>query len=197
MANGPDRPLEPIDPVDAAKRAAANELFVRAYPRLLQLAKRMLRTFPDVRRQHSSESLPNEAWIDFQAALKTIEPNGQSVYPLVARKMRFVLLDVAAKERKRLDTLPLTPEETDRVTGSSCDPGRMEIWTRFHEAVDALPEDVREAFLVYFYTDEKPNQTRVAEALGIDPRQARRLIARAKTLLAARVTGLGDVLGSR
>src|SRR5262249_46186877 len=159
----PEAPLDLINRLNAGDRTAGDELFTLLYPRLVQLAKLALGTFPDIRRQHNAESLVHQAWIDLQTALKTVKPEDPRRYlGLAVRKARLALLDIARLERRRLDTNPLKPGMDDSApgfdpsTGSSSDPGRLEVWTRFHEAVGELqPEALREAFELHFYSDGK------------------------------------------
>jgi RNA polymerase sigma factor (sigma-70 family) len=199
-----DQSSDVIARLNAGDPAASDELFTRIYPRLVQLARLMLGSFYDLNGQHLAESLVHTAWIDLHTALLSIKPESLACYrSLAAKKMRLALLDLAKKDRRRRDTIPLDPRTTEDdgsspnfypSASSSCDPGRLEIWARFHEAVGELPDDLREVFEAYFYTDEKPNQARTAELLGMPPRQAGRLIAKARFELATRLGGLGHLL---
>jgi RNA polymerase sigma factor (sigma-70 family) len=203
----PDDPeIEPdlIDRPNAGDRSAGDELFTQVYRRLVHLSRLMLGTFRDLSRQHDAESLVHLGWIDLQTALRSVKPEGLPSYlSLAATKARLALLDIAEKERRRIDTGRLGRAAVDRedatpafepAAGSSCDPGRLELWGRFHAAVSELPDELREAFELYFYTDEKPNQAEVAKMLGLPARRVRRLIVKAKDRLAERVSGLSELL---
>jgi RNA polymerase sigma factor (sigma-70 family) len=201
----PDERLDLIDRLNAGDPTADDELFTLLYSRLVRLAKLMLGTFPDIRRLHDAESLVHNGWIDLQTALKTVEPENPRRYlGLAVEKVRLVLLDIAKSERRRLDRVPLTPEGANRddsalgfdpSSGSSSDPGRLEVWTRFHVAVNELePDELREAFKLHFYSDDKLNRDQIAKLLGLSPRTTSRLIARAKDELAERVMGLKELL---
>ena len=204
MENEPEELPGLIDRLNAGERAAHDELFTRIYPRLVELAGLMLGTFSDIRRQHDAESVVHCAWIDLETSLQSVKPDSPAGYlRLATMKGRLALLDIAKKERRRLDTVPLRPGTAspddsaptfDPSAGSSCDPGRLEIWARFHEEVSDLPDEQREVFEPYFYTDEKVSQTEIAELLGLPPRQVSRLIAKAKDRLVERVQGLHDLL---
>lgn len=193
-----------IDRLNAGDRPAGDELFTHIYPRLVRLAALMLGTFPDIRRQHDAESLVHDAWIDLQTALRTVKPEDPRRFlSLAARKARLALLDIAKRERRRRDTVPLGPAAADPddstpvidpSAGSSSDPGRLEVWTRFHEAVGALPDELREAFELHFYSDGTPNQGRIGTLLGLPPRTVSRRITRAKVEIAERVVGLAELL---
>jgi RNA polymerase sigma-70 factor (ECF subfamily) len=103
-----------IDRLNAGDRTAGDELFTLLYPRLVQLAKLMLGRFPDIGRQHDAESLVHNGWIDLQTALKTVEPENPRRYlGLAVEKARLVLLDIAKRERRRLDRIPFGPVEVD------------------------------------------------------------------------------------
>jgi RNA polymerase sigma factor (sigma-70 family) len=203
MADEPDIPPDLIDRLNTGDRSAGDELFTRVYRRLVYLARLMLGTFPDLSRQHDAESLVHLGWIDLQTALRSVKPEGLPSYlSLASTKARLVLLDIAKKERRRIDTVPIGPNTADPddstptfdpAAGSSCDPGRLELWASFHAAVSDLPDGPREAFELYFYTDDKPNQAEIARILGLPDRQVRRLIAKAKDRLAERVSGLSEL----
>ena len=204
MPEPPEAPRELIDRLNAGDRAASDELYTLLYPRLVQLASLMLGTFADVRRQHDAESLVYDGWIDLQTALKSVRPEDPRRYlGLAVQKVRLVLLDLAARERRRLDNVPLKPGDVDRDdsaagfepgTDSSADPGRLEIWTRFHEAVGELePAKLREAFELAFYADDKLSHEQIGTLLGIPPRTVSRRIAKAEALLAQRVAGLKEL----
>jgi DNA-directed RNA polymerase specialized sigma24 family protein len=61
--------------------------------------------------------------------------------------------------------------------------------------VDELqPEELRDAFKLHFYSDDKLNRDQIAKLLGLSSRTASRLIARAKDELAERVMGLKELL---
>ena len=205
MQSQPQESPDLIERLNAGDRTAGDELFTLLYPRVVQLAKLMLGTFPDIRLQHSAESFVHEAWIDLQTALKTVRPEDSRRYlGLAVQKARFALLDIAKKERRRLDTIPLTPGRAtlddsapgfEPFTGSSTDPGRLEVWTRFHEAVGELqPDELREAFELHFYSDSKLSRDQIGALLGIPPRTVSRLIVKAKDNLAERIVGLKELL---
>jgi RNA polymerase sigma factor (sigma-70 family) len=204
MNDDGDESPDLIDRLNAGDRAAGDELFTRCYRRLVQLSELMLGRFLDLRGQHDAESLVHCAWIDLQTALRSVKPVDAAGYlGLAARKARLALLDLAEKERRRIDTVPLMPGSADSddssppfepAAASSCDPGRLELWTRFHHAVSELPDDLREIFEVYFYTDEKLKQSEIARIFGIPARMVSRRVAKARDLLAERVSGLSEML---
>jgi RNA polymerase sigma factor (sigma-70 family) len=195
---------ELVDRLRAGDENAGGKLFERVYSRHVQLARLMLCAFPGVSRRHEPESLVHQGWIDLDTALRSVTPETPKEYlGLLAVKMRFTLLDIAKKEKGKGATVSLNRGDwnsTDSTTtfdpaaGSTPDPGRLEVWTRFHEAVSELPDNLREAFELYFYTDEKPNQAEVAKVLGVSPRKVSRLIAKAKDQLVERVSGLSELL---
>jgi RNA polymerase sigma-70 factor (ECF subfamily) len=90
------------------------------------------------------------------------------------------LLDLArsgaVRERLRLPT-------DGAADGGGCDvlaaaaavdtpPDDMELWTRFHEAVERLPAEEREVVSLTFYHDW--TQAQIAELFGVDERTVRR-----------------------
>ena len=123
-------------------RTAGDELFTLLYPRLVRLAKLMLGTFPDVRFQHECRKLRPHAWIDLQTALKTVPPEDSRRYlGLAVQKARFALLDIAKKERRRLDTVPLKPGSADlrRLRTGLRAVHRLLIRSRTARGLDQIP----------------------------------------------------------
>jgi RNA polymerase sigma factor (sigma-70 family) len=180
------------------------KIFERVYPRHVQLARYMLRDFPRVERRYLPEDVVHQAWIDLETALKSVTPNTPREYlGLLARKMRQVLLDFAKKESGKSTMSPLFAGELgpdgstiayEPEAGLSRDPGRVEIWSKFHEAVGELPDDVREPFELYFYTEVQPSYAQIARVLGLSESKVKRLIAKARDQLSRRVSGLGELL---
>jgi DNA-directed RNA polymerase specialized sigma24 family protein len=191
-----------IDRLNAGDQSASDELFTRLYHRLVHLARLQICNFPDVSRRHDAESFVHQAWIDLQTALRTVKPAQPAAYlTLAARKSRLALLDLVEKERRRLDALRRMPgpratsasSVIDPIGQSSLAPDKLDAWTRFHQAVGELPDELRRLFELHFYTDADLNWGQFGNLVGLPAHTARRRVAKAKTEIARRVIGLDDL----
>jgi RNA polymerase sigma factor (sigma-70 family) len=192
-----------IDRLNAGDRSAGDELFTRLYRRLVHLAGLQIRNFPDVSRRHDAESLVHQAWIDLQTALRTVQPGQPADYlKFAAWKSRLVLLDLVKKERRRANALRLMPgvrassatAAVDPISQSSSDPDKLGAWTRFHQAVGELSDELRTVFELHFYTEEDMSWVELGKLLDLPAHTVRRRVARAKAEIARRVVGLGELL---
>lgn len=198
------RPLpDLIDRLNAGDRSAGDELFTRLYLRLVHLARLQIRNFPDVARRHDAESFVHLAWIDLQTALRTVKPDRPADYlKFAAWKSRLALLDMVEKERRRTNALRLMPgvraASVTLVADQSGDPSsdldKLGAWTRFHQAVGELSDELRTVFELHFYTDEDLSWVQIGRLLDLPAHTVRRRVAKAKTEIARRVVGLSDLL---
>ncbi len=110
-------------------------------------------------------------------------------FRLAAVQIRRVLLDLVREREGRGgkrpqavqapqgDSLnPLEPQET------TLDPTRLAVWREFHQAVENLPPDEREAFELLWY--HGLSQDEAAEVLGVDKSTIKRRCRRAREKLA-------------
>src|SRR5262249_48855581 len=90
-------------------------------------------------------------------------------FGLAAEHIRRRLLDLARRHRRlRRDHAPL--ERPDLVP--SPDEADLERWEALHEAVEALPEEAREAFRLRFYHGWQMRD--IADLMQVGTRQASR-----------------------
>jgi RNA polymerase sigma factor (sigma-70 family) len=188
-----------IDRLRQGDRRACRDLLERAHGRLRKLANRILSgSFPALRARHDLDSIVDETWLRLLQALEKSEPpTVADFFRLAAHKIRQVLLDVAARERRRLgrevaaaggsassDGGPAEP--ADR----SHDPARLALWTELHEKAEALPEQERTVFEMHYYLDLP--QAEIARLLGLHPRKVSYLWVAATDRLARALTGVED-----
>ena len=157
----------------AGDSKAADELLRAVGHRLENLARRMLKGYPNV-----------SAWVDtsdvFQGAvcrlLKTLEklqpPTTRDFFNLAAAHVRRELLDLARRYRGKVQPGGGQRSAREPRASDSIAPGELEVWTRFHEAVERLPVEEREVFSLVLYHDW-PQQD-IADLLGVDVRTIRR-----------------------
>jgi len=168
-----------IERIRRGDREARRDLLAHACDRLRRLTARVFNeSFPALRNRHELDSVVHETWLRLVQALeKTEPPTVADFFRLAAHKVRQVLLDMAARQRRLASREALGfSDVTHPAMGAAqqtYDPGRLAQWTEFHEKVEALTEDERAVFEMHYYL-ELP-QAQVAELLEMHPRKVSRL----------------------
>ena len=164
------RTLERLNAGDAAAR---EELIVWASERMREIAHRMLRTFPTVRRWEETDDVAQNAALRLDRALRqkhrgpeSYGANHETNYQRIGGDLRAKIED-AAGEAEPVDTL--------------------ERWTRLHAAAEELPEEEREVFHMCWYLGLK--QDEIAGLLDCSLRTVKRRWESAKQRLASAMPG--------
>ncbi len=173
-----------LDRIRAGDREAREELIRATCARLERLSRRMLRGFASLRPVTDTGDVLNGALMRLVDSLHKIDPppaSARDFFALAACHVRRELLDLArhygrAKRRgdaraARLGAGPdsgAVPEPADRAD----DPGALERWGQFHEAVERLPAEEREVVGLRFYHGWTAAQ--IAELFQVDERTVRR-----------------------
>src|SRR5438067_421874 len=138
-------------------RAAADELLRATGARLEKLARRMTRSFPNIRGQADTGDVLQNSLIRLLRTLRTLQPSTtRDFFNLAAVHIRRELLDLA-RRCKGKTWLPLdVPDDSDHPTAprpeaETASTQDFELWVRFHEAVDELPIEEREVVGLVFY----------------------------------------------
>jgi RNA polymerase sigma factor (sigma-70 family) len=173
--------------------AARDRLLDRAGQRLLALTRRMLRGYPHLRRWEQTDDVFQSAVLRLYRSLGDVRPDSiAQFFGLAATQIRRTLIDLArhhfgpegAAARHHSDV-----DGRESLNGSRDSspvrvdepPETLDAWARFHEAVEALPRDEREAFSVIWYGEA--TQKEAAELLGVTERTVLRRLVRARLLL--------------
>lgn len=177
-----------LDRWRAGDRAAADELLRLVISRLEQLARKMLRAFPNIRCHVDTDDVLQNSLLRFLHTLQRIKPTTtRHFFNLAAVHIRRELLDIA-RSKSGKGTVPLdivwsdgaSPREPSDDDGADAD-----RWMMFHEAVDQLPIEEREVVGLVFY--HAWTQQRIAELFQVDTRTIRRrwtsACARLKTIV--------------
>jgi RNA polymerase sigma factor (sigma-70 family) len=147
-----------IDEVLAAHRAgeeqAANLLVEYCHDRVWWLAVRLLPGFARVARHERPSDVAQEALMGLWQALHRARPDSERHLLLLAgKKVRETLHDLARKhagQRHGLGNLEsrgdVSPDCHPALAAADDVPGpaTLDDWTRFHHAIDELPDDERE-----------------------------------------------------
>ncbi|MBA4191375.1 MAG: RNA polymerase subunit sigma-24 [Planctomycetaceae bacterium] len=168
---------ECLDRWRAGEREAADELLRMARVRLEKLARRMTRSFPNVRCMVDEEDILQSSLMRFLRTLQTLCPTStRDFFNLAAVHIRRELLDLARRNRY---TRTIQLESADSGITSPPEPTapddndpESERWVRFHEAVENLPVEEREVVGLVFYHGWK--QDKIAELFQVDERTIRR-----------------------
>jgi RNA polymerase sigma factor (sigma-70 family) len=189
-----------INRIQAGDQGARDDLIRGVVGRLEQLARKMLRRFPNVHRWADTDDVLQSALMRLLRGLQQMNAPGsmREFYGLAAQQLRRELLDLArhyasSKGPAKLQ-LGLLPGEDSGARAmeppdTAEDPGDLEAWCHFHQEVERLPVEEREVVGLIFYHGWK--QTEVAELFGITERTVRRRWASALEKLHQALRGLG------
>jgi RNA polymerase sigma-70 factor (ECF subfamily) len=165
----------------AGDRAGADELLRALGARLEGLARKMLRGFPSVRGWAETADVLQRSVLNLLNTLQTHCPESTChFFNLAAVHVRRELLDLArhfaGKDWKPLSDVEEIAEDrrdgrfpTADRDGSAED---LELWCRFHQAVEELPAEEREVVSLTFYHGWTHGQ--IAELARVDERTVRR-----------------------
>ena len=176
-----------LDGWQAGDQTAANELFVATKARLSKLARRMTRSFPNIRGQADTEDVLQNSLIRLLHTLRTLRPKTtRDFFNLAAVHIRRELLDLARKCRGKIHVALAGPDDSSAYGATRTEPQAavaddFDLWVRFHQAVDELPTEEREVVGLVFYHGWK--QAQIAELFSVDERTIRRRWASAVTRL--------------
>lgn len=153
-----------LDRLRAGEESARDELFNITYGRIQRLAHKMLGRYRGVSRWVQTDDVRQDAAVRLLRALKNdVKPESvRSFVNLAAVQIRHALVDLARHYYgpEGLGRHHASGAESDRsegqpgpldVTDETNDPGRLAVWTEFHEKVGALPEELKEVVNLRFY----------------------------------------------
>ena len=153
---------------------ARTRLIEHGCERLRLLTRKMLRSFPKVRRWEETDDVFTEAMTKLHRSLEAVQPeSARHFYNLAATQIRRVLIDMARRYYgpeglgAHHETTVAKPdgERPHRYeqAGQTGEPMDLVEWTEFHEQVEALPDEEKEVFSLLWY--EGLTQEEAAEAL--------------------------------
>lgn len=157
---------------------ARDELLLAVGVRLERLARRMRRNFTSVARFEQTDDVLQNATVRLLRALETIRPeNTRAFFALAAQQIRRELLDMARRYRRPHESLremrmALPPGTSESELPERAADRDLEMWIEFHQAVERLPEELREVMNLVFYHGW--TQAQIAELFAVDERTIRR-----------------------
>ena len=172
-----------IDRLLNGHEEARHELLNCASERLIRLTRVMLRDFPSVHRWEETDDVFQNAAMRLCTALRSVTPTTVPEFiGLAALQIRRELLDLArhycgpeGQGACHLSNQRVDPSQSHVAfdpTQSTYDPGRLAMWSEFHQRVSELPNEYREAFDMLWY--HGLSQIQVAKLLGVTERTVQR-----------------------
>ena len=157
----------------AGDAKAADELFRAIGHRLENLARRMLKSYPNVRTWADTSDVFQGTVCRLLNTLKKLNPpTTRDFFNLAAVHVRRELLDLARRYRSKIQAGGNERFAREPKAPESIAPAELELWSRFHEAVEKLPVEEREVFSLVLYHGWP--QQEIADLLDVDVRTVRR-----------------------
>jgi RNA polymerase sigma factor (sigma-70 family) len=157
---------------------AADALVCAIGERMERISRSMLRRYPAVRSCVDTADLLQGSLLRLLTSLRRIQPEStRHFFNLAAVHVRRELLDLGRRFSRKNNVQVTIGDCAGAVIrpGPAEAPGEdddLDLWCRFHEAVDRLPEAEREVMGLVFY--DGWTQAQIGELLEVDQRTVRR-----------------------
>jgi RNA polymerase sigma factor (sigma-70 family) len=160
---------------------AADDLLRIVGQRLEHITRKMLRGYPAVRGWVETADVFQGSMLRLLNTLRRLEPEStRHFFNLAAVHVRRELLDLARRFSAAEFVRPTSagPAGDSQAEGLSeavvapAEDDDLDLWCRFHEAVDRLPDEEREVMGLVFYHGW--TQAKIAELFQVDERTIRR-----------------------
>lgn len=196
MSSGSDTPMQAcLDRLRGGDPSAREDLLRVSQERLLRMTRKMLDSFPAVRRWEQSDDVLQKVLLRLNEGLSKLSLDSpRDFLRLAAARIRHVLIDLLRHYYgpEGLGAHHATPggagtERLGPAPGGTDDPSQLLWWTEFHERAGALPADERETFELLWY--HGLTQEEAAALLGVSVRTVRRRWQAARLRLAQAFQG--------
>ena len=204
-----DDPVAPeiaacLDRLASGDLAARDRIIEVSSERLRTLARRMLAKFPSVRRWDDTDDVFQNAAMRLHRALGEVQPESpRAIMALAATQLHRELIDLARRHSGPMsfaaNHATNAPGLTDSSTGRGQSPppanladspdDSLDRWTLFHEAIAALPSELREVFHLVWYLGAE--QRTIARLLGCSERTVKNRWREARERVRAALGGQG------
>src|SRR5262249_6755003 len=172
-----------LDRLRAGDEAARGELLDGVCERLRNLARKMLKAYPNVHRWEQTDDVLQNASLRLLRTLQQLPiETSRDFFRLAALNIRRELLDLAkhhyGAHGQGANHATASPDADTLVPGNEAvadpaeNPSRLAAWGEFHEQIAALPEEERETFDLLYY--QGLTQAEAAELLGVTERTVKR-----------------------
>ena len=152
-------------------RSGKEKLLCQFASRLETIARRELRGFPAVRRWEQTDDIVQSAVLQFLTSIESLDfESVDHLFNAAAKQIRWTLIDLHRKYTgpDGFASNHETQDDGPVLEYASCDnqlPETLEHWSLFHEAVEALPEHLRQSFELLWYIGL--SQIETAQRLGL------------------------------
>jgi RNA polymerase sigma-70 factor (ECF subfamily) len=168
-----------VDRLQAGDESARKELLNCACDRMLLLTRKMLRSFPRVKRWEQTDDVLQNASLRLYRTLEEIRPKSvNEFFRLAAVNIRRELLDLAkhyygpqgqgANHASVGNASASVFEQPDSAEDSS----RLAAWAEFHRQAELIPDEEREVFDLLWY--QGLSQSEASELLQVSERTVKR-----------------------
>jgi RNA polymerase sigma-70 factor (ECF subfamily) len=197
MADSPNQTVQIqglLDRLHAGDESARAALLDNACERLTRLTRKMLKSFPRLRRWEQTGDVLQNACMRLYRSLAEVRPAGVTeFFRLAAVQIRRELLDLTKHyhgPRGPATHHASAPDEPDSSGGGGvdahpvadeADPAALAAWTDFHTQIDRLPDEEREVFDLLWY--QELSQAEAAALLGVSERTIKRRWQSARLML--------------
>jgi len=182
VANGSSLSLQIqglVDRLQAGDESARKELLNCACDRMLRLTRKMLRSFPRVKRWEQTDDVFQNACLRLYRTLGEIRPASVNEFiGLAAANIRRELLDLAkhyygpqgqGAKHASIGGAGASAFEQPDFDG---DGSRLALWAEFHHQAELLPDEEREIFDLLWY--QGLSQAEAAALLNVSERTVKR-----------------------
>jgi RNA polymerase sigma-70 factor (ECF subfamily) len=189
-----------LDRLRNGDAAACEQLLRCACQRLRNLARRMLRLYPNVQRWEQTDDVMQNAALRLYRTLQQIPVQTvRDFFRLAALNIRRELLDLAkhyygpqghgARHASISDNSSSKSHDAERLEplDLSHEPSRVAAWSEFHLQIEKLPELEREVFDLLWY--QGLSQAEVAKLLQLSERTVKRRWLSARLALSEALKG--------
>ena len=164
--------------------SARDELIQLSFDRLRSLTRKMIKSYPAVRRWQETDDVFQQAALRLWQSLSEVKPaNSRHFFNLAALQVRRELIDLARsynspsginQNRESVAGLDENqrPIQSPDASTETHEGSSLATWTEFHQSVDQLDEDEREVFELIWY--QGLSQTNVAQLLDTPQRSISR-----------------------
>jgi len=159
-----------LDRVRRGDPEARGQIIDHACERLRLLTRKMLRSYPGVKRWSETDDVLQNAMIRLHRALAEVRPESpRQFYGLATTQIRRELIDLSRHYcgAEGLGARHHTDggRAADATPDQRHEPENLESWSRFHELVEKLPDEQRDVVSLLWY--EGMSQPEAAEVLGV------------------------------
>jgi RNA polymerase sigma-70 factor (ECF subfamily) len=158
------------------------------------MARKALHGFPGVRRWEETADVVQNTLLRVHRALdRQVPATAREFLGFAAMLIRRELITLLRHHHgpeghgAHHDSCGGAPGSGAHPADAAPAPDRLELWARFHECIDGLPDEEREVFALVWYHDLE--QQEVARLLGISESTVKRRWRQARLALAERCGG--------